>query len=92
MVGNQDIPEESLEGPELRLSSQETASEERRRMGEGLDRCGREMEGWNINWCSGGSRARPLDSLERDEWNSDSSGPRRKRRRNQFTEESEDIE
>jgi len=34
---------------------------------------------------------RLLESLERDDWNSDSSGPRRKRRRNQFTEKSRDI-
>jgi len=38
------------------------------------------------------NRVRSLDSLERDEWNSDSSGVRRERRRNQFTEESGEIE
>jgi len=38
-----------------------------------------------------GMMARSLDSLERDEWNSDSSGAKRKRRRNQFTEENGDI-
>jgi len=32
-----------------------------------------------------------LNSLERDEWNSDSSVPRRKRRKNQLTEKSEKI-
>jgi len=54
MVGHQGILERGQEGLELKVSSQETASEERRMMGEGLERCGREMGGWNINWCSGG--------------------------------------
>jgi len=91
MVGNQGILGRGQEGPELRLSIQETASEERRRMEEGLGRGGSEMKGWNINWCSGRTMARPLDSLERDEWNSDRSGAKRKRRRNQFTEENGEI-
>jgi len=82
MVENQGTFERGQEGLELRLSTQETASEETRRMGEGLERVEREMNGWNINWCSGRTVARPLDSLERDEWNSDSSGPRRKKRKN----------
>jgi len=41
-----------------------------------------------VQW---GIVARPPDSLKRDEWNSDSSGAKRKGRRNQFTEENEDI-
>jgi len=38
----------------LRLSIQETASEEGRKMGERLERGGREMKGWNVSWCSRG--------------------------------------
>jgi len=59
IVGNQDILERGQEGLELKLSTQEAASEERRRMGEGLERRGSEMKGWNINWCSGGVGREP---------------------------------
>jgi len=41
-----------------------------------------------VQW---GMVAKALDSLERDEWNSDSSGAKRKRKRNQFTEENGNI-
>jgi len=45
MVGNQGILERGQQGLELRLSIQETASGERRRIGQGLKRGEREMKG-----------------------------------------------
>jgi len=54
MVGNQGILERGQEGLELSVLTQVTESEERRRMGEGLERRGSEMERWNINWCTEG--------------------------------------
>jgi len=45
IVGNQDILEKGQEGLELRLSTQVTASEGRRRTGEGLERGRSAIEG-----------------------------------------------
>jgi len=44
MVGNQGILERGLEGPKLRMSTQETESKGTRRMGERLGRGENEMK------------------------------------------------